>query len=270
MNEPILNDEDRRIWAQWERASLAHAKTDRHRRRIDRAKVNIDKFLEVSSQPYLAFSGGKDSCAMLALAVENGYYGPVMWLSGDLDYPGEGDHVQQWSHVVGLPIDIVRTPGSTIEMLRAQAHEILLDEDDKLRNDPINAAQFFAPIEAYKSQHGCDGVLLGLRAEESKGRRWNRAKRSPVYYATSRREWVGQPICDWQGIDVYAYVLSRGLPLFNVYQCVRYHETPDRVRMDGWYPGVHAQRGATIWLKSYYPSLFNRLCSILPDASASA
>jgi 3'-phosphoadenosine 5'-phosphosulfate sulfotransferase (PAPS reductase)/FAD synthetase len=249
---------------------MMHAKTDRHRRRVDLAKSYLDKFFESSSRPYLAFSGGKDSCAMLALAVDHGYRGRVMWLSGDLDYPSEDEHVQQWAKLMGLEIDVVRTPGSTIEMLRAQAHEILLDEDNKLRNDPVNAVQFFAPIEAYKRQYDCDGVLLGLRKEESKGRHANRAVRGVVYYVKNRHEWVGQPICDWQGIDVYAYVLSRGLPLFDVYRCVRYHESPDRVRMDGWYPGAHATRGATIWLKTYYPSLFRKLCSILSDAASAA
>lgn len=273
--EPILTDEDLRIWAQWERAAIARSKTQAHQRAIDASRGYFDEFVAKTKSPYLAFSGGKDSCAMIHLVASFGYRGKAAWLSGDFDWPGESKLVADYGSMTGLHVDVLRAPVSSWELLRQTAPESMADEDTLSSSREKDSPGFFATFERYRREHDLDGVLLGMRAEESRARRILQRKRGGVYYAATRSEWVCQPICRWTGLDVYAYLLSRGLPVLHLYRCLRIPQrvsrfggepTPDRVRHDGWLPGAGAQQGEMIWLRVYYPSLFRRLCAILPDA----
>ena len=277
--EPILTDEDKRIWAQWTRCALARARTLAHARVVDGARVYYDEALAAMQRPYIAFSGGKDSSAMLHLLASFGYAGRAAWLSGDFDWPGEAELVAEYGRLTGLEIDVLRQPVSSWALLCESASEYGADDESFWRQHPLASQQFFPVFMRYREAHALDGVFLALRAEESKARRILRHKRGGVYYATTRREWVCQPICRWTGLDVYAYLLSRDLPMLPLYRCLRLpqrtsqwstNQAPDRVRHDGWFPGQGGQRGEMIWLRAYFPSLYRKLLSILPDASRSA
>lgn len=95
-----------------------------------------------------------------------------------------------------------------------------------------------------------------------------------MLYAKRRRfgegtQWISTPLADWRGIDVYAYAVSRGIELLPMYRCVglMHDEDPWNIRKSWWVPGSHARWGGIAWLRRYYPSLYARLCRMLPDAS---
>ena len=269
MIEPILNDEDRRIWAQWERASCAHSRTRLHAARVDSAKRYIDEMMIVAPCAYAAFSGGKDSTAMLYLLNDNGCSVRVMSVKDDLDFPGEEQFVRSTCERIGFNLDVLHPPFSLQDWLRHHAYELSADEDMHSRHAEFSKAAFYDVIEAYRELHDSPGVFLGLRKQESYGRLMNRVTHGAVY-ETKIGEWRCQPICDWHGIDVFAFLLSRDAPILDVYRCCRLHESPERIRKSWWLPGKSSRKNGMVWLKTYYPSLFRRLCSVLPDASASA
>lgn len=112
-----------------------------------------------------------------------------------------------------------------------------------------------------------DGIFLGLRQEESRGRRMNRVTRGTLYRKASG-QYVATPIVDWSGLDVMAYMASRDIEPLSVYRCVAFMhaDEPWRVRKSWWIPGASTRFGGIAWLRRYYPSLFARLCELLPDA----
>ena len=127
---------------------------------------------------------------------------------------------------------------------------------------------FYAVVERATADHA--GIMLGLRAEESRGRSANRASRGPLYRRACG-QWTSTPIVDWSGLDVFAYLAARDIGLLPVYRCIgldpRHAAAPWRVRKSWWLPGSHSSQGATAWLRHYWPSLHSQLCDWMPDAS---
>jgi len=266
--EPRLTDEDRRIWHQWVRAARRWATTRLHRSRVERTRRIVEEFHTNHPDAYVAWSAGKDSTAMTHLIAD--VVGPVraMSIKDDLDFPGEEDYLRRHAEAWGVRLDIVRPP-SLQAWLRDHADEIGAADDVHSRAAGLSRVGFYPLIEEYDRSTGTRAKYLGLRAEESHGRKMHRAKRGAIYTKTNG-EVVCQPICDWRGIDVYAYLLSRNIDLLPLYRCVRLHDAPERVRKSWWVPGAHAQFGQGTWLRTYYPGLFQLLEDLLPGASAHA
>lgn len=265
--EPILTPEDHRIWVAWQRQALAHAKTNLHRTRIDRAKAVVLQVAQTHPSAYLTWSAGKDSTAMVHFVrVACGIDAAAMSVKDDLDYPGEEDYLRRWADAWDVRLSIVRPSFFLQSWLADHASEVSALEDLHSRSAEFSQAAFYRPIADYAESRGLPGVYLGLRSEESHGRRMNRATRGPQY--TKRGgETVCTPIVDWKGIDVYAYLFTHGIDPLPVYRCVALHDSPDRVRKSWWLPGAHSRKGGVVWLRTYYPSLYAKLCRLLPDAS---
>lgn len=266
MNEPYLTTEDHRIYNTWMRQAAVHARTTLHRRRVDKAGAVVEDMAERCPDAYVAWSGGKDSTALMHLASSRGVR-RAMSEKDDLDFPGEEEYVRNLAAAWDVEVDILRPPFSIETWLREHAADIDPTEDMHGRTADLSRQAFYGPIETYSADRGRPGVYLGLRAEESRGRTMNRATRGALYQKNSG-EMICTPLADWLGIDVYAYLASRGIEPLSVYRCVRMHESPDRVRKSWWLPGSHTRHGGMRWLSTYYPSLFRRLCDIWPQAQA--
>jgi hypothetical protein len=93
----------------------------------------------------------------------------------------------------------------------------------------------------------------GINGASKSGRRWS---------------WRAIPIADWRAIDVYAYAVSRGIELLPVYRCCAFMHAvePWMLRKSWWLPGGNSRFGQVAWLRRYWPSLYARLCSWMPEA----
>lgn len=270
MNEPILRLEDLKAWETWRRTALVHARTDGHRRRV---RVAIDvataAFEETGGSIALMWSGGKDSTAMVHLVcAESGLSVVAVSEKDDLDYPGEDDYIERLASKWGLDLRIVRPPGSLIEWLENHSTELEAGEDVHGRSAALSKENFYDVIEA--ATEPFDGIFLGLRKGESHGRLMNRVTHGHTYRRRDGKL-VCQPLADWSGLDVMAYMAARDIEPLPVYRCVGFDPThtaePWRVRKSWWLPGAGARYGATAWLKHYYPSLYRKLETVIRGSS---
>jgi hypothetical protein len=111
------------------------------------------------------------------------------------------------------------------------------------------------------SQHALTGDDIHSRVRQTRGL---------VYELRGRSGQVrANPLGDWNGLDVYAYAVSRGIELLPLYRCLglMHAAEPWTLRKSWWLPGAGAARGQVVWLERYYPSLFRRLVSWLPGAT---
>lgn len=270
--EPVLTSADRERWSSWCRAARLHARTRLHQRRVDRALETIAAFSAQVEQPYVAWSAGKDSTAMTHLAcVAAGHLDwHVLSIKDDLDFPGEEEYVRGLAAEWGLTrLDVVHPPLSLQDWIADHLATMEIGDDVHSRTAGLSREAFYPVIDAYADQIQADGVLLGLRTEESPGRNMNRASRGTIY-PHSGGVLHCTPIADWRGLDVYAYLLSHGIEPLHVYRCCGLATSPDLVRKSWWFPGAHVNGGATVWLKTYYPSLYRRLCELWPIAGSRA
>jgi 3'-phosphoadenosine 5'-phosphosulfate sulfotransferase (PAPS reductase)/FAD synthetase len=265
--EPILTEEDHRIWAKWRRVCLLHSQTQGYRRRVDRARAVIHEMNAVSPNAYASWSAGKDSTAMTHLIAQEIPSVVAMSIKDDCDYPGEREYIAELARDWGIHLDIVTPPFSLQQWLKDNDAEF--GEDMHSRGGEFSDAAFYALLEQYRIKRGSPGTYIGLRKHESENRTRNRAFNGLIYRRRGQ-ETVCQPICDWSDVDVFAYLFSNGVEPFHVYRCVRLADSPARIRKSWFIPPGNtswSENTHCVWLKAYYPSLFNKLRNIMPTVT---
>lgn len=272
MNEPILRDADAEAWNGLRMLALAHARTRDHARAVDRARRFVGEALAAGSIWSAMWSGGKDSTAMSHLiAAELGKPVDLVSEKDDLDYPGELEYVTGLARQWGAKLQVIHPRQSPAEWIRQHGRDMRGAQDMHGRAAGLSKACFYNEVEA--SNAGRDGIFLGLRAEESAARAINRVAHGVMYRKRPTALnpaglMVCQPLADWTGVDIFAYLLSREIPILPVYRCIglMHAREPWKVRKSWWIPGTHGALGQVTWLRRYWPSLYLKLCEWIPSA----
>ena len=120
---------------------------------------------------------------------------------------------------------------------------------------------------AIKEKNEDSGVFMGLRIEESKSRKINLLKNlgyASQYQTETNRyyksSWYCNPVAEWSGTDVFAFLLSRNIPIIDIYK--RYFmwekEDPRAIRFHNITPRNFADT-MIAWLKYHYPEEYYRM-----------
>lgn len=262
--EPILSDDDRRVWDSWTRAASVHARTRGYLRRLDTARRVAREEIERAKMPVVMWSGGKDSTVLTYLVrVELGLDVHAISEKDDLDYPGEREYVEGMAAAWALRLTIVEPEVSPARYLAAHGAEQEAWADVHSRRAGLSKACFYGVVERATEPH--DVILLGLRKHESRHRMRNRTSRGLAYTKRDGKRIV-QPLGDWSGLDVMAYMAAHEIDPLPVYRCVAlmHSAEPWRVRKSWWVPGSSGAKGGVAWLSRYYPSLYRQLREWMP------
>lgn len=266
VDEPRLDAHDRAVWDRLMLHAQFRARQIEHRRLVDRARGVAERALRAAARPAVYWSGGKDSTAMAVLVRHIESSVPLVSEKDDLDFPGEETYVRdlalfRWH----ANLEILRPDTSPWRWIADHAGELAIGDDFHSRRAALSKACFYGVIERDNVRR--DLAFLGLRAEESDGRRRSRAANGLEYTRQDGLR-VCTPLGDWTGLDVFAYLQVNGVDPFTVYRCCGYmHERePWRIRKSWWLPGDRGKYGATSWLRRYYPSLHRRLLEWFPLA----
>lgn len=199
-------------------AYLAHAASASHRRKV------ADAIAMIAGAPgaVVSTSWGKDSVALLHLAA---VARPTIAVI-NARYPNPAERFDDMDRVRDLALAMpdmasvryaeVDTPGEW-EMYERSGGGFAEAVTPKQREAARWWKQNFTrAMDAAMRAAGGDAVALGLRAEESHARRMNVAMHGRDY---TRRDGlrVLLPLANWSGRDVWAYLVSRGLPWLRIY-----------------------------------------------------
>jgi len=245
----------------WRDVAL-HARSREMARKIRRALDVIRRAREIDESWWLALSG-KDSRAVAFLAREAGWTVPCLSVGDDAAMPGEEASVAAAAREAGHPLTWIRPAGSVIGYLRARAS---LLGDLHTRASDLAAWSFYVPLEAHRVGHGPYGLLWGLRAQESRGRRLRYAVSGPLYQHATEG-WRCSPIADWSALDVHAYLWAQGHALHPVYLCIDPGMDPLGIRTDWWFSvGWHLDASAHFgWLRRWWPACWRLAVEIDPE-----
>jgi phosphoadenosine phosphosulfate reductase len=233
---------------------------------VDKALGVIDTALAQCCNPYVAWSGGKDSTALLHLVQQRRPDIPAVCVQTDIELPDNLEIVERATRELRANLILVQPEVSAWQLVRRYGGPF---GQVNVATSMLDRLCFFAPITQVVEERGFDAVFLGLRAEESRARLMNRRKRGLVYANKGRGLLTATPLGDWSGVDVFAYLVSRNLPISSVYSKTKFHPEPERVREGWWLPGdFMASRGIVIWLRYYYPDLYDRLAREFPEVAA--
>jgi 3'-phosphoadenosine 5'-phosphosulfate sulfotransferase (PAPS reductase)/FAD synthetase len=219
---------------------------------VDHALRVIHDWRSRCQRPAVSCSGGKDSTALLLLTMRIDPTIPVYRADPPNPLPDRAAHV-----------DLMARAAAQAEWRIVPYQwdvEAVLDG-----REPYPALLKIRRLEERLRADGIDGVALGLRAQESRGRAWNLITRGEHYVANGRR--VCTPLAQWTADEVVGLVLAEDrLPLNPVYTKLEGLGDLNRVRDGTWYPretpDAHGYRN---WLALHYPEvlpLYDRAVAI--------
>lgn len=212
----------------------------------DKIKTTIERIkqFEPSEGYYLAFSGGKDSCVLLALA--------------------NMARVKYDTHMSRTTVD----PPEVIDFVKQYHPDVIFDRP-KSNMWKLIIYNKFPPTrlmryccEQLKECHGVNRVLLtGIRAEESNQRK----KRQMVEQCrTDPRKRYVHPLIDWTELEIWEFIKNYKIPY-----CSLYDEGFKRIGCVMCPQGSKKQRlfEATRFPNFYrsYLRTFNKLIELYPD-----
>jgi 3'-phosphoadenosine 5'-phosphosulfate sulfotransferase (PAPS reductase)/FAD synthetase len=206
---------------------------------VDRALRLIHDWRAQCQRPAVSCSGGKDSTALLLLTMRVDPTIPVYRADPPNPLSDRAAHVERMQRATPAPWVIVQYEWDVEAVLDSRAR---YPEGLKIRR-----------LDERLRADGIDGVALGLRAQESRGRTWNALTRGEHYVAMGRR--VCTPLSTWTADEVVGFVMAEDrLPLNPVYTKLDGAPDLNRVRDGTWYPretaDAHGYRG---WLARHYP-----------------
>jgi len=193
----------------WRETFLAWSQTDDYRCALADAEQTIRDALATARRPYIAYSGGKDSTALVHLVLQQAPDVMVLhWDYGRAFVP-QPVHEEILRNVRQLGATHLRVETSPLyEKLGRRATNVL-------------GRHYIGKLLPRLAEEGYDLAFVALRAEESVKRRLRiGAKRSIGPIAEC---W---PLASWRWLDVWAYIVANGLSYLSLYDA--------RAELVGW------------------------------------
>ena len=232
-------------------ACLLYARMPEHRYKVARAERIVRELLERVERPYVAYSAGKDSEVVLDLVRKA--RADVIAIYGDDEWrlPETDAQLDRTFNLCRIATRVEHAEWFT-------AHAAAPPSDAEWLGDAH---------PTWASELGYDGCFLGLRMDENVRRRRLLLSRGATFYNERRRVWQCHPIAAWTARDVWAYILSRGLPYNAAYDVLDRIGAPlDQQRIGPLANERVLGRGQLAILKKGWPDLFNRFAAAHPEA----
>lgn len=228
-------------------ACRLHSKTRGYRNKLVRATEHTYALLDRCAKPYVAFSGGKDSTVCLAIARGiNPEFDAILshdqWLLPETDafirtVPGLTVIAGTHTHL-----------GGVVSWGRCRPHDPMI-----VWVDCPNHA-----VEHYVLSKGYDGVIIGLRCDES-GYRARHIRAKGVLFDRKNGITQSYPIAGWSDMDVWAYLITTGTPYNPAYDRMSELGIPLTERRVGpWWNDRAISGGSIGKLQMGWPDTFNR------------
>ncbi len=237
-----------------------HSKLLSYKANIDLAKSVIDRFLDKDLKFTVNISGGKDSTVLMHLCNLLSPGIKMVSEKDDLDYPNEKEYLLELKSRYNLNLDIITPDVNLLDVLKD--HDFLSDIHS--RGKDFSDKYFYNLLSKYQTENKVTGIFIGLRAEESKKRKKNFQVKGHIYQKKDEM-FVCQPIAHLTVKDIFAYLFSNDIPIFDIYFKTNFVGSPENIRKSWILPSFASSKGQALWLKYYYPEQFNILSKINPE-----
>ena len=240
----------------YQRLFLLHAETKEFKENVEEAKLLIEDAFKKYPKWYLAYSGGKDSTAVMGLLWEMGLNKEVELFNicDDRAFSFHISYIKMIAEKYEFKLDL-RYLGNTTDL------DFRLDESSSKQLPEL--AKKIDEIRDEKNKNA--GAFMGLRAQESKKRKFLWSKTLGVAEMKKNGMWYCNPIMRWSCNDVFAFLLTRKIPIVDVYRRTHLWGGPCKIRYHDATPRNFASEGQAIWLRHHYPEEFFRLAKKHPE-----
>lgn len=244
-------------------AYLLHSRLPAFTRRVNQAQ-DVLRQAAMLGPLAISISWGKDSCALADLAVRT--LGPL-----DLVHIASPHELPGWEPIQ----DYFQGLGCRLHSLPALPLPEYLEwlQSVQLSHMRTEAQQQNA-VQHLKKDKGEDWALsngftctaLGLRLDESKGKRGKLIQTRGLLYRRNSGLWHCNPLGYWSHRDVWAYLFSRNVPYHPLYDHETHGFNREELRNSGWLTTDGISRtGRMPWLRQHYRDQYNALIEHFPE-----
>lgn len=238
---------------------LIHSKSRVYLEKLKYSQDILAESLLKVDKPYIAFSTGKDSSVACDMALKMDANIDVVYFDANCGFPdtyrildkfkAEGKHVviretKDW-------FDIVRDAGG----YGTQNLEYITMQETVVK-----------PIKEMVEELGYDSMIVGLRAEESIGRR----AFANVYGHHHHSKKYGivhiNPLLKWRYMDIWAYIVSNAIDYNKTYDLL-WNAPETSQRISYWAGESNMGDGRWVWLRINFPQLYYKLLAFYPQAN---
>lgn len=238
--------------------------------KIPKTMSIIKEFLNKCKKPYVAFSGGKDSTVLLHLTRLIKPDIPVMFANSGAEFPDTIEYIQYLERKWNLDLYEIEPSYTMLEIYEKVGAFQFKNTHKKLVKGEMKRVLILEPAQQMR-ELGFDGVLMGLRAEESKGRMFNAKSNGYIYHTKYDDLWHCNPLNNWNTKDIWAYIISSCIPYNKIYD-KEWVGGRENIRMAA-YAGCTSMtitRGRWAFLKKHYPEVWREFVKQFPMVASYA
>lgn len=244
-----------------------HAKSSKFSYKVANAKQVIDKALLLDAGASLSCSFGKDSLVLLHLLVVDCGLKDLPVVFSDRGLEGELPETYELIAKLRAMFDFNYVPVYPVKTMFELYQELGgvpgISTDDSTGVIKRNNLQ--STIDAWCKDNGYGLNFMGRRIEENpKTRGKHLMVRGALHFNKGRDMWTCDPLYNWTGKDIWAYIVSRALPYHPSYD-FQFPEGRERIRLSNWSGAMAAESGRFAFLQKYYPELFNIYAGLFPE-----
>lgn len=164
-----------------------------HKRKVQKALVDIGQMLAVCQSPYVSLSWGKQSICLTHLVYQVDQTVPALFFR------------EPETHLIADFDDV--------------ALEFCLAYSIIYFDVTLNESSHQAAAVKWEATNGKTGVFMGFARHESKSRRYTTAK-ADQHNIYQRKDgfYRSTPLCFWSDMDIAAYVALHNLPMLSIYR----------------------------------------------------
>ena len=251
-------------------ADVLYAKLSRFKRQEERTRQFIAETLSSVLGPWtISFSGGKDSTVMLDLVRRVAPDTVAVFVDSGAEYP----------ETLGFMADTALVKTYYPELAILEMYRMVdryghsggeYGPDWHWPLGSIKRAMIYEPMVRAQDELHAVGGFIGLRAQESYGRKMLRRIRGKLLQA-KQGDWRCYPMLDWTTEDIWAYIALHDLEYNEVYDILaEIGEPREQWRVASYAGGTSIGFGRWAILKRGWPDLFNRFAAEFPEARSYA
>jgi 3'-phosphoadenosine 5'-phosphosulfate sulfotransferase (PAPS reductase)/FAD synthetase len=232
-----------------------HAKTRAFKQKVrESIEITTEALFDSDVRFCIMWSGGKDSTAMTHIVKSLLPTCPIVSQFDDCDWPEKSPYMERVAAEQGWTIHRVEPEFSVWE--RTKMFQIG-DEDLCKKSHPLTREAFLDVLHEEQEKLGCSGAFIGLRSQESPGRRKNFQARGHIYQLNNGK-WHCCPLSSWTSQDVFAYLSAVDIEINPCYFKNAIWE-PEEIRLSWALPTIWWKGQDIEHLRRYYPEQFRRL-----------
>lgn len=235
---------------------LIHFRLKSFQKKLNNTIEIVKKALDKMENPYIAFSGGIDSTAVLHLvrSIKSdiiAVFGHDEWI-----LPETEQFINQTENVI-----------KTALKDRHSEWFMAWEDISKVPDDIILIPKQYTEFTYHKEMFDFDGCFLGLRADENSYRKIHFRKKGCIFFCNRHKMIECSPIAWWSRRDVWAYIVGINIEYNRAYDKLSQIGVEiDRQRVGPISQWLALGYGQLAILKQGWPELFNKFANAYPEA----